>query len=98
MKILNFKVSIFVLAFSFASAGAAPVTFEFTGRVQSVFDGLGALAESVQPEMSFAGSYTFLIPLNPYWKAGTGSTTTTGPRRESGSAWAISNSGPTQQI
>ncbi len=40
-------------------AGAEPITFEFAGTVDSVFDGLGALGGSVQVGTPFTGSYTF---------------------------------------
>ncbi len=40
-------------------AGAEPITFEFSGTVDSVFDGLGALGGSVQVGTPFTGSYTF---------------------------------------
>jgi hypothetical protein len=42
-----------------APAGGAPITFAFTGTVQTVFDGLGALDSSVEVEGEFVGSYTF---------------------------------------
>ena len=40
-------------------AGAEPITFEFAGTVDGVFDGLGALGGLVQAGTSFTGSYTF---------------------------------------
>ena len=40
-------------------AGAEPITFEFAGTVDGVFDGLGALGGLVQVGTPFTGSYTF---------------------------------------
>ena len=47
------------LALGAGRAGAEPITFEFAGTVDGVFDGLGALGGLVQVGTPFTGSYTF---------------------------------------
>ena len=48
-----------VLVSGTAPAGGAPITFAFAGTVSTVFDGLGALDNSVQAGGDFTGFYTF---------------------------------------
>ena len=54
--------SLWLAASLLASAGsvqAEPITFVFEGTVESVFDGLGVLDDSVAPGARFVGAYTF---------------------------------------
>ena len=54
--------SLWLAAGLLASAGnvqAEPITFVFEGTVESVFDGLGVLDDSVAPGARFVGAYTF---------------------------------------
>jgi hypothetical protein len=48
-----------MLATSASTARAELITFVFEGTVETVFDGLGALGDAVEPGGTFQGSYTF---------------------------------------